>query len=174
LENFFRGKRGGVFVDVGAYDGEQFSNTLFYERTMGWTGLCIEPLPSAFAKLTAARRAACENVCVADFEGDADFVEADDAGPLEKMFSGLPAHFDPRPLRRLETTRNRVTRRVPVTKLSTLLAKHGFPHIYSSSIDTEGSDLAIISELDYSRFPISVLTVEDNWGNERIPQLMVA
>ncbi len=51
LENFFRGKRGGVFVDIGAYDGETFSNSLFFERTMGWTGLCVEPLPSAFEKL---------------------------------------------------------------------------------------------------------------------------
>ena len=34
LENFFRGKRGGVFVDVGAYDGETYSNTLFFEKTM--------------------------------------------------------------------------------------------------------------------------------------------
>ena len=49
LENFFRGKRGGVFVDIGAYDGQTFSNTLFFERSMAWTGLCIEPLPSAFA-----------------------------------------------------------------------------------------------------------------------------
>src|SRR5207248_4315569 len=26
LEHFFRGQRGGVFVDIGAYDGETFSN----------------------------------------------------------------------------------------------------------------------------------------------------
>ena len=50
LENFFRGRRNGVFVDIGAYDGETFSNSLFFERTMGWTGLCVEPLPSADSK----------------------------------------------------------------------------------------------------------------------------
>ena len=60
LEHFFRGRRGGVFVDIGAYDGEMFSNTLFFERSMGWTGLCVEPLPSAFAKLAATRRSICE------------------------------------------------------------------------------------------------------------------
>src|SRR6185295_17516271 len=135
LENFFRGKRGGVFVDVGAYDGEQLSNTLFYERTMGWTGLCIEPLPSAFAKLKERRTAICENVCVADFEGESDFLEADDTGPFEKMFSGLSTHFDPRHVRRLGYTTNRVSRRVPVTKLSTLLAKHALFNIDYCSID---------------------------------------
>src|SRR5947207_13570279 len=71
LENFFRGKRGGVFLDIGAYDGETLSNTLFFEKTMGWTGLCVEPLPAAFAKLRATRKAVCENISVADFEGEA-------------------------------------------------------------------------------------------------------
>jgi FkbM family methyltransferase len=172
LENFFRGKRGGVFVDVGAYDGEKFSNTLFYERSMGWTGLCIEPLPSAFAKLTATRRAIAENVCVADFEGEADFLEADDKGPHEKMFSGMPVHFDPRHVRRLEYTTAKATRRVKVTRLSSLLEKHGLTHIDYLSLDTEGSELAILSELDFRRFDISVLTVEDNWEDKRLTALM--
>ena len=174
LENFFRGKRGGVFVDVGAYDGEQYSNTLFYERTMGWSGLCVEPLASAFAKLKAGRSAACENVCVADFEGDAEFLEVDDVGPLEKMFSGLSTHFGPRHLKRLESTRDRVFRRVPVTTLSTLLDKHSLYHIDYCSIDTEGSEFAILSEVDFDRFHISLLTVEDISGDERIPKLMTA
>ena len=38
-ENFFRGHRQGTFVEVGAADGENFSNTLFFERSMAWTGL---------------------------------------------------------------------------------------------------------------------------------------
>lgn len=174
LENFFRGKRGGVFVDVGAYDGERYSNTLFYERTMGWSGLCIEPLPSVFAKLRAARNSVCENVCVADFEGEADFLEVDHSSLLEKMFSGLPAYFDPRHFKRLEYATARVSRRVPVTKLSTLLAKHSLYHVDYCSIDTEGSEFAILSELDFDRFHISLLTVEDNWGDERIPRLMAS
>jgi FkbM family methyltransferase len=172
LENFFRGKRGGVFVEIGAYDGETFSNTLFYERTMGWNGLCIEPLPSAYAKLAARRHAACENVCVADFEGEAEFLEADDKGPYEKMFSGLNANFDAVHVKRLEYTTGQITRKVPVTRLSTLLEKHGLFHVDYMSIDTEGSEFAILSELDFNRFHVSVLTVEDNTYGERIPKLM--
>ena len=45
----------------------------------------------------------CENICVADFEGEAEFLEADDAAvPNEMMFSGLAAQFDPRHVRRIE------------------------------------------------------------------------
>lgn len=41
----------GVFLDVGAYDGKAFSNTLaLIER--GWRGILVEPSPGPFAKLT--------------------------------------------------------------------------------------------------------------------------
>jgi FkbM family methyltransferase len=174
LENFFRGKRGGVFVEIGAYDGETLSNTLFFERSMGWTGLCVEPLPSAFAKLKAMRKAICENVSISDFEGEAEFVETDDrTGPNEKMFSGLAANFDPRQVQRIAAMgQSRSTRMVPVTKLSTLLAKHSLFDIDYCSIDTEGSELAILSDFDPERFRIKVLTIENNWDDEALPKLM--
>lgn len=40
----------GFFVDVGAYDGIESSNTYALELA-GWKGICIEPNPEAFAKL---------------------------------------------------------------------------------------------------------------------------
>src|SRR5262245_38884754 len=175
LENFFRGKRGGVFVDIGAYDGETFSNSLFFERTMGWTGLCVEPLPTAFARLKATRKAICENVCVADFEGEAEFTEADDPGRNEKMLSGLSGHFDARHMQFMQSLKvKRSMRTGQVTRLSRLLEKHGLFDIDYCSIDTEGAEVAILSELDLQRFRISVLTVEDNSLDERLPNLMVA
>ncbi len=42
----FKERRGGVFVDVGGYDGVTGSNTLFFEVFRGWTGLLIEPVPA--------------------------------------------------------------------------------------------------------------------------------
>lgn len=172
FENFFRGKRNGVFVDVGAYDGEKFSNSLFFERAMGWRGLCIEPLRSAFAKLSKARKAICEQVCVADFEGQADFVESD-AGIDEQMLSGLAAGFDPRHVERLRrVASNIVDRKVQVTTLSSLLIKHSLFNIDYCSIDIEGSELKVISELDLKRFHISVFTIENNYDAPDVPKLM--
>src|SRR5258706_11369284 len=49
VDNFLlHGKRGGVFVDVGAYDGVALSNTYYFEKELGWQGICIEPNPMAF------------------------------------------------------------------------------------------------------------------------------
>jgi len=174
FENFFCGKRNGIFVDIGAYDGEKFSNSLFFERYMGWRGLCVEPLPSAFAKLVAKRQAICRQVCVGDFEGEADFTEAD-AGSDEKMLSGLTQQFDSRHVDRLaRVSTNTVHRKVAVKRLSSLLTEHDLLHVDYCSIDTEGSELNIISDLDLKKFSISVLTIENNYDDARLPQLMAA
>jgi hypothetical protein len=52
LEQFFRGKRNGVFVEIGA--GAD-STALFFERQMGWRGLCTTPDPARIAALAAER-----------------------------------------------------------------------------------------------------------------------
>lgn len=174
LENFFRGKRDGVFVDIGAYDGEKFSNSLFFERSMAWKGLCVEPLPSAYAKLTARRTAICENVALSNFEGEAEFMDCD-AGVDEKMLSGLVQEFDPRHVDRLKrVATNGTPIKVPVTTLSSLLTRHGLFHVDYCSIDTEGSEPTILEDLDFDRFHISLLTVENNYDADRIPNLMAS
>ena len=174
FENFFCGKRNGIFVDIGAYDGEKFSNSLFFERYMGWRGLCVEPLPSAFAELVAKRQAICRQVCIGDFEGEADFTEVD-AGIDEKMLSGLTQQFDSRHVDRLtRVSTNTVHRKVAVKRLSSLLTEHDLLHVDYCSIDTEGSELNIIADLDLKKFAISVLTIENNYDDVRLPQLMAA
>ncbi len=172
FERFFFGKRNGVFVDIGAYDGQTFSNSLFFEQSMGWRGLCVEPQPIPFSKLVAARTAKCEQVCVSDFEGESEFVECT-AGIDETMLSGLAQHFDPRHVERLERfSTESVVRRVRVVKLSTLLEKYGLYDIDYCSIDVEGGELSVISELDLDRFRISVFTIENNYDDDRITRLM--
>jgi hypothetical protein len=51
-------KRTGKFIEAGAADGEFYSNTLWLERELGWTGLLVEALPILFAKLRNKRRRA--------------------------------------------------------------------------------------------------------------------
>ena len=38
-------RRGGVFVEAGANDGYAQSNTYYFERMRGWSGVLIEPVP---------------------------------------------------------------------------------------------------------------------------------
>lgn len=43
-ENFFKNKKNGVFIDIGAHDGITMSNSFFYEKQLGWDGLCVEQI----------------------------------------------------------------------------------------------------------------------------------
>jgi hypothetical protein len=47
----------GSFVEIGAFDGTTYSNSLMVERCHGWRGLLVEANPSNFAKLNASGRA---------------------------------------------------------------------------------------------------------------------
>jgi FkbM family methyltransferase len=43
IRDFFNDRRGGFFVDVGANDYRQFSNTYYLENALQWSGLAIDP-----------------------------------------------------------------------------------------------------------------------------------
>jgi FkbM family methyltransferase len=167
--------RGGVFVEAGAYDGVTFSNTLFFERNLGWRGLCVEPQPSAFQKLREARAAStiCENVAIGPAFGEAEFIEADTVDGT--AFSGLAGQLGDRLTARMLRTAKRMRRyQVPVVTLGSLLEKHGLDKIDYCSIDADGSDLAILETLDFDRFRIDVLTVENNYGDPQFGEVMRA
>ena len=56
VDTYFGQKRDGIFVEVGGYDGETHSNTLFLEKERGWQGLLIEANPYSFELMQAKDR----------------------------------------------------------------------------------------------------------------------
>ena len=56
LAELFGGQRNGFFIEAGAFDGEHLSNTLYFEKKLGWTGLLVEPNPDAFEKMSVKKR----------------------------------------------------------------------------------------------------------------------
>ena len=53
---FYKGKQSGYFVEVGAHNGIQSSNTYFLEKELNWKGVCIEANESLFSDLTKNRK----------------------------------------------------------------------------------------------------------------------
>ena len=55
----------GFFIECGANDGEFLSNTLWFEKVLGWNGLLIEADPDTFTRLRVKnRKASHANVCL--------------------------------------------------------------------------------------------------------------
>src|SRR5215471_8305446 len=92
-ENIFRGRRGGVFVEFGALDGLETSNTLFFERERGWDGLLIEANPRSFCGLLSSGRRACKVLAAIDSHyGIAEFTAVEGV----TGWSGLTGNMDSR------------------------------------------------------------------------------
>jgi FkbM family methyltransferase len=164
-ETFFKNKKNGVFVDIGAHDGISFSNTYFFEKQLGWTGLCVEPLPEIFQKLKANRRAICVDGCIYDQASEAKFLRV--KGYAE-MLSGVIKNYDPRHLARIysEIASMGGSSEVITVKcynLTQLLLDNKLTKVDYMSIDTEGGELEILKSIDFSQVEIDVLDVENNY-----------
>ncbi len=168
-ETFFKGlDNKGQFVDVGAYDGVTFSNSLFFERHLGWSGVCIEPLPEAFEKLRQSRSAVCLNCAISDTDGTDIFADVD-IPAYGKMYSGLRSDYDPRHvdvLRRYATGGRLIT--VTTRRLPAILDEYGLRRIDYMSIDTEGSELKILKSIDLKKYDVRVISVENNYNDPAI------
>lgn len=75
----FFGDFKGTFLDIGAYDGINFSN-VYKLVTLGWNGTCIEPSPSVFPNLknnyANYPNINLFNLAVSDKSGDIDFYDS--------------------------------------------------------------------------------------------------
>ncbi|MCH8245849.1 MAG: FkbM family methyltransferase [Bacteroidetes bacterium] len=99
------------------------------------------------------------------------------SGYAERL-SGIVENYDVRHLKRIELEldqhggRRRMIE-VPCQTLNELLESHNISTVEYLDIDTEGSELSILSAVDWNRFDIKVIGVENNYRDYRIPQLLM-
>jgi FkbM family methyltransferase len=160
-------KQGGYFVEIGAADGVNLSNTWLLETQMGWRGLLAEPNPRFFEHLRANRRCEISTRCVHSVAGrSVEFIAAK-RGEYSRIAEIAPD--DGQDEARLRGA-GRIT--VQTTTLNDLLAEHGAPPVIDYlSIDTEGAELEILGAFDFGRWDVRAITVEHNWSPAREPLL---
>lgn len=167
-------KRSGFFVEFGAADGVLLSNSWLLETHMGWSGICAEPNPKFFERLQRNRRCQVTDACIGATTGEAiEFLLAEEYGGMVSDMS-RDHHAQRRQAYYAETS-NRV--RLVTESLDDLLRRLNAPReIDYLSIDTEGSELAILSAFPFDRWNIRLLTVEHNFSadRERIHELLSA
>lgn len=167
-ERFFKNKRNGIFVEIGAHDGITKSNSYFFEKYLGWSGICIEPISELFELLEKNRSCTCIKGCIANFTGTAEFLKI---SGYSEMLSGLSSHYDERHLERIEKELqlyggSKATIQVPCYKLVDIFKTHGISHVDYLSVDTEGSELAVLQSIDFEVIDISIIGVENNYNTQ--------
>ena len=155
------GKR--FFVEFGATDGVNLSNTFILEKSFKWNGLLIEPARVWKERLIANRNSLIDFRCVFSKTGETiEFNESED--PVYStigQFSKLDGHAQ---------SRTRGSRYfVDTVTLNDVLTDHSAPEVIDYlSIDTEGSEFQILESVDFSKWIFKVITVEHNYMPQRI------
>ena len=170
-ERVFKGKRDGVFVEIGGYDGITGSNCLFFELLRGWTGLLIEPSPTYFARAQSFRKATCLRLAVADEEGEAEFLEVQEG---YSQMSGLTASYNDKLREAVETNPNHKGELIQVKTrpLPKILDQHFLTQIDFISLDVEGGEMSVLSSFPFEKYQVHAWAIENNTGSTEIPALM--
>jgi len=143
IRDVFDYARSGYFVDIGAADGINLSNTYALERYFGWQGICVEANPETFLKLHARRRAKCVNACIADevrsvaFDGSKGF------------FSGIVA------------TTEEATTTLQTMTFADLIQSESIPKtIDYLSLDVEGAEEQVMETFPFETHRFLCATIE--------------
>jgi FkbM family methyltransferase len=166
--------RGGVFFEIGAFDGITLSNTHYLETQLGWTGIAVEPSRVAFEKLRDTRTCITVNGCIAAEPGRTQFLEIQG---YAAMLSGVLHQYHPLHRKRVDRELNEVggsLHQVEVTcyTVAQLAREHDIEHIDYLSVDTEGGELSILQSIDFSRLDIRLVTVENNYKDMALRTFM--
>jgi len=170
-ETFFKNKRKGVFVDIGAYDGVSISNSIFFEKHLGWTGICVEPSPDRFTSLCMNRTSINMNYAIDTSNGIADFLST--TGYTDTL-SGLVEYYDERHLNRIRNEINWTGGKsevIPVhtIRMDTLLERFGIRHVDYMSVDVEGGEMTVMQSINFDKVHIDVIDFEDNFDDVSAP-----
>jgi FkbM family methyltransferase len=157
-----KGKTGGIFVEIGAYDGVTFSNTLAFERYRGWSGVCIEPIPDRFQLLQRNRTAKCHQACISDRTGTVEFSVVEGAGGVGMLSAMTDAITQEHAQRIAREDAQTKTIRVPAVTFESVMQQDAILQVDYISIDTEGHEFAILKTIDLARYSPMCLTVEEN------------
>ena len=137
-------KENGYFVEFGAFNGVDFSNTHLLEKRFGWHGILSEPARSTHRKLIDSRNVHIDFDCVWHTSREkVKFWEF----PKKAQLSGIPLGINC-PVNHV--SKSSIEYEVDTISLNNLLERYDAPReIDYLSIDTEGTEFEIIRNFDF-------------------------
>jgi len=177
LNKLFKGKTNGTFVDIGAHDGQTFSNSYFFEKEKNWKGVCVEPIPEVFAKLDNVRNCIKVNGCISNKVGTETFLRVKGAVVDTEMLSGLVEDYDKRHLERInreikEYGGSKEEIEVKCYDINQVLKDNNIKKVDFFTIDTEGNELKILQTINFNEFDFDIFLVENNYQTDEMNQFM--
>jgi FkbM family methyltransferase len=159
---YFKNKRNGTYIELGALDGLLYSNTKFFEDQLGWSGVLIEPHPIQFQRLQHTRP---NNVlfndlvsCKTDPQTFRYFTHG--MAAISGIENTIPAlHFDLwfDSIEYSSLPQSSVD--IKPRTLSEIIKSTNYTHFDLLSLDVEGHEYEVLLSWDFS-VPIDVILIE--------------
>lgn len=158
-QKIFKGKENGVFLDVGANDPKELSNTLYFEQK-GWTGLAFEPQERFRTRWRDERQTPCLPHLLGANDGEiVTFLEYD-TDDWQNALSGVEGYALESGINidSIKKHRKNVTKR----RLDSVLREHNITHADFLSLDVEGFEMEVLQGINFDDIDIDVIVVEND------------
>ena len=156
---------GGVFFEAGANDGENQSNTCYFERSRGWTGVLVEPIPARFMACKQARQGSkCVWAALVPPYWSEPLVKLTYCDLMtvtnsEEVAYDIDAHVQ-RGIQYLSGADKPNSFYAPARTISSLLEEQGMYKVDLFSLDLEGFEIPALRGLDLRRFDVGCFCIE--------------
>ena len=154
--------KNGTFIELGALDGRMFSNTLFFEESLGWSGVLIEPSERHFKLLQKHR----PNTLAFNYAIDYTTGEAEMVGNSANLA-----------IKNINTNHSSVANAVvsmvcKTTPINLLVTPSVLSSVDLFSIDVEGHELVVLETFNWD-IPVKCILIERGKTYKRCSQFLI-
>lgn len=155
-------KREGYFVEFGATNGYDLSNSYLLEKHFGWKGILAEPMIRWHENLKRNRKNIIDTRCVWSSSNQIlDFLDVEE-GEFSTVKNLAKNDHNSNMREKSKTVK------VKTVSLLDLLVSNNAPrNIDYLSVDTEGSEYEILKDFDFNSYGFNFITIEHNFTNSQ-------
>ena len=144
--------KNGFYIECGANDGVNQSNTWYFEKQLGWKGLLIEPVEKVFVELkkNRSKKNFFTNKALKSFN-------------YNKKYAYLKLDLNDSLSTRSseDNIKTRIKIRVKAQNLNSILDKIRAPKLIDFfSLDVEGDEFEVLNGINFNRYKFKYILIE--------------
>ena len=157
-------KKKGFFIEIGAANGIDLSNTYLLENKFDWDGIVVEPAKIWRDEIKKNRACTISYDCIYSESGlKVEFLET-----TKPEFSTVNIDSKSKDIHEGYRQKNNKKYELQTISFKDFSTKYEIPKkIDFLSIDTEGTELEILKSINFEDFDIKIITVEHNFTKKR-------
>lgn len=162
-----------IYLDIAANHARRWSSTWFFDRCMGWDGICVEPNPKYWEELRTERHCNVVPTCLSDRQRLVNFSFTDAFGGVvaQQSSSDVSERFGVNAkLHKLKYAHHfHGVREISCTTVDAMMDNwrtassnlNPKQHIDFMSLDVEGHEFPILQGINWNRTEIDVIVTEN-------------